>query len=99
MVEHMVWIKFHDNVTAQRRQQHLEGLRSLPGRVPGIIELAVGENFTDRARGFTHGLLVRLKDRAALKTYAEHPEHVAVAAPLRQDAELMAMDIEANVGA
>lgn len=93
-VEHMVWIKFKDGISEQRQQEHLQALRGLVHRVPGIVRLAVGDNFTDRAGGFTHGLLVTLESRDALARYADHPEHVAVATPLREDAALMAMDIE-----
>ena len=93
-VQHMVWIKFNDTVKPDRQREHLAGLRSLKDRVPGIQALALGENFTNRARGFTHGLLVTLPDRQALQTYLDHPEHLAVAKPLKQDADLMVMDIE-----
>ena len=95
-VEHMVWIRFHDDISDERRQAHLDGLRGLARHVPGIERVVVGENFTDRAQGFTHGLLVRLTDRQALATYQDHPAHVAVAAPLKEDADLMAMDIETD---
>ncbi|MCC7408797.1 MAG: Dabb family protein [Phycisphaeraceae bacterium] len=94
MVEHMVWIKFRPGVTPQRVQEHLTGLAGLIKTVPGVKKLSIGPNFTDRANGFTHGLLVTLGSREALQTYQVHPEHVKVAGPLRQDAELMAMDIE-----
>ena len=90
----MVWIRFRDGVSSERREHHLTGLRGLKGRVPGVVEVVVGENFTDRAKGFTHGLLVTLESRAALEGYGPHPEHVAVAGPLKEDAELMAMDVE-----
>jgi len=93
-VEHMVWIKFKDGVNESRKAEHLDGLRALQGKIPGVIDVKVGENFTDRAKGFTHGLLVTLTDRAALEAYGPHPEHAAVAGPLKEDAELMAMDIE-----
>ncbi|MCC7203530.1 MAG: Dabb family protein [Phycisphaeraceae bacterium] len=94
MVEHMVWIKFRSGVTPQRIEEHLTGLAGLSKTVPGVTKLSIGPNFTDRANGFTHGLLVTLASREALQTYQFHPEHVKVAGPLRQDAELMAMDIE-----
>lgn len=93
-VQHMVWIKFHETVTDARKQEHLEGLASLAEKIPGIEHLSVGENFTDRAQGFTHGLIVTLESKSALEIYAPHPEHVAVAGPLREDAILMAMDYE-----
>lgn len=94
MVEHMVWIKFNDGVSAQRKIEHLDGLRALRGKIAGISALKAGENFSPRSQGFTHGLSVTFESRAALEVYAKHPEHVAVAGPLRQDAELMVMDFE-----
>jgi hypothetical protein len=90
----MVWIKFHEDITEARKQEHLDGLRALTEKIPGILHLSVGANFTDRAQGFTHGLLVTLESKEALAIYAPHPEHVAVASPLREDAVLMAMDFE-----
>ena len=93
-VDHMVWIKFNDGVSDERIAEHLAGLRSLIDRVPAIRDLRVAANFTDRARGFTHGLIVTVADRDGLQQYLDHPEHVAVAGPLKEDAELMAMDIE-----
>lgn len=93
-VEHMVWIRFREGVGAERIAGHLAGLAGLKGKVPGIVDLRVGENFTDRANGCTHGLLVTFEDRAALEAYGPHPEHKKVSGPLREDAELFVMDIE-----
>jgi len=94
MIEHMVWIKFKDGVSDERKQEHMENLRNLRGVVPGVRKLVVDKNVTDRAQGYTHGLLVTLDDQEALQTYVEHPEHVAVAGPLKEDADLLAMDVE-----
>lgn len=94
MIEHMVWLKFRPAVTPQKIEQHLAALRSLKNTVPGIIELSVGLNFTDRANGCTHGLLVRLASRKDLETYLRHPEHVRVATALKVDANVLALDLE-----
>lgn len=93
-VNHLVWIKFSPDVSAERVAAHLEAVRGLAAEVPGILDLNVGANFTDRAKGFTHGLVVTLADKAALSAYAVHPRHVEVAAALRRDAELMVLDYE-----
>lgn len=93
-VYHMVWIKFHDGVSDERISEHLENLRSMPEKIDNIWDVRVGPNFTDRARGFTHGLIVTVGNREALTEYLEHPHHVAIATPLKADAELMAMDFE-----
>lgn len=93
-VQHIVWIKFNDGVAGERIDQHLAALSGLKKRVPGVLDLSLGENFTDRAEGCTHGLVVTLEDKAALENYATHPYHVEVATALRRDSALMALDYE-----
>ena len=93
-VNHMVWLKFNEGVAQSRKDDHIDALRSLRGPIPGIVDLTLGENFTDRANGYSHALVVTLVDRAALGVYAAHPHHVEVASALRQDAQLLVMDYE-----
>jgi hypothetical protein len=93
-VNHMVWMKFRPEVDAARIAAHLEALRGIEGRIPGVQSLTLGRNFTDRANGFTHGLSVILDDKAALAAYGPHPYHVEVATALRRDAELLVLDFE-----
>jgi hypothetical protein len=90
----MVWIRFRADVPVERIEAHCAALRSLRERVPGVLDLSLGANFTDRANGCTHGLSVILKDRDALPAYAVHPAHVEVATALRRDAEILALDYE-----
>ena len=93
-VEHMVWIKFKESVGDEEIDEHLAGLGTLSDCVPDITALRLGENFTNRAAGYQYGLIVTFKSRRALDQYLSHPEHVAVADPLKRDAELMVMDFE-----
>ena len=53
-------------------------LRGLKGKIAGIADLSCGANFSDWAKGYTHGLVVRFTDRAALEAYGPHPEHQLV---------------------
>lgn len=94
MIEHMVWMKFKPEVAPDRIEQHLANLRALAGRIPGVVSIRAGANFTNRSGGYTHGMLVTLTDKAALDVYLPHPEHVAAATPLKQDADLLVLDIE-----
>ncbi len=93
-VEHMVWIKFHEDIPEERQMEHLANLAGLKDRIDVIERIVVGENFTDRSGGFGHGLIVTVASRPDLMTYLDHPAHVEVATPLKADAELRAMDIE-----
>jgi hypothetical protein len=94
-VEHMVWMKFKPGVDAARIKHHLDNLTALPEHVPAISALRLGQNFTDRANGYTHGFIVTVETREDLPRYLQHPHHVTVATPLKADADLLAMDIEA----
>jgi hypothetical protein len=93
-VNHLVWIKFRPGVAAEQVQDHLKALHALRSEIPDILDLTLGANFTDRANGFTHGLVVTLRDKAALSAYAVHARHVEVAAALRRDGELLVLDYE-----
>ena len=94
-VEHMVWIRFKEGVSRERAADHMRRLMDLAETVPAIASIRAGENFTDRARGFTHGFVVTLPTRQDLPRYLEHPDHLKVAGPLKEDAaEVVAMDIE-----
>lgn len=93
-VAHIVWIKFQDRISSARVDEHLADLASLQDSIPEISRMTLGENFTDRADGFTHGLVVELQDRAGLAAYAAHPRHVEVATALREDADYLVMDYE-----
>ena len=94
-VEHQVWFKFKQGISDQRIDHHAKGLAALKNKIPGILELKVGRNFTDRAPGYLLGLSVTFTDKAALEVYQPHPEHKAVANPLREDCDsVMALDFE-----
>lgn len=94
-VMHMVWLKFRPEITEAQIEAHCRALHGLKSRVPGVLELTVGRNFTERAPGYTHGIAVTLADKAALAIYAVHPDHVEVAQGLRRDTEgVMALDYE-----
>jgi len=95
MVEHIVLIKLKDGVTAAQKQELIRALRGMKGRIPGMIDLSAGETFTDRHKGYTVGLVVRLADKAALERYGPHPVHVPVKELVGQLADdVIAVDYE-----
>ena len=92
---HVAWFRFNDGVTPLRIEEHLAACRGLVGRVPAVLNLQCGANYTDRAGGMTHGIVVTLPNREALSAYLDHPAHVPVSTALKADvAELRVMDIE-----
>ena len=95
-VEHLVLFRWQPEATTAQIAAAVTALRSLANCVPGILQLSCGENFTERAKGFQHGLVVRFGDRAALDAYQAHPEHQAVVKQHIQPilADILALDYE-----
>ena len=77
-VEHIVLFKPRAAATEEEKQQMRQALLSLGAKIPGILSLSCGFNFSERAAGYEVGFVVRFRDRAALEAYLPHPEHRAV---------------------
>ncbi len=94
-VEHIVWLRFKEGVSRERIEHHMANLLTLGDHIPGIIDLCLGESFTDRADGHTLGVIVTLDSRTSLENYIVHDYHVQVATPLKEDCDsVLALDFE-----
>ena len=95
-IMHIVLFRWTDEATPEAIERTVQELVNLGSKVPGILDISCGENFSDRAQGFTHGLVIRLANRAALEQYGPHPEHQRVVnehiSPIRAD--VLALDYE-----
>jgi hypothetical protein len=89
MVEHVVLFKTTPEATEEQKGRMVAELASLKEKIPGIVDLSVGTNFSERSQGFDIGLVVRFVDRAALEVYLPHPAHRGCVdqfvAPIKQD--------------
>ncbi len=95
MVEHIVIFKLKPESSEAQKDELIQRLRGLKGKVEGMVDLSAGESFTDRHKGYTVGLVVRFTDREALERYGPHPAHVPVVEYVRQVCEdVIAVDYE-----
>jgi hypothetical protein len=96
MVEHIVLFRWSEDASQEAIDSVVAELRGLKSKIAGVVDLSCGANFSDRAKGYTHGLVVRFMDRAALEAYGPHPEHQRVVQnfinPIRAD--ILALDYE-----
>lgn len=68
----------HDKAgNARLIRQKLEALR---GKIPGLLRLEVGFDFSATANSADIALLTEFSSREALAAYQAHPEHQAVVA-------------------
>ena len=83
MVKHIILWRLKDELTADEKakvkQDIKAGLEGLAGRIPGLLSIEV--NVDGRLDSSNADVMLdsTFVDEAALKAYAVHPEHVAVA--------------------
>jgi hypothetical protein len=75
MVEHVVLFKVSAEATEEQRARMVAELGRLRDKIPGIVDLTVGRNFSARNQGYDVGLVARFQDREALEVYLPHPAH------------------------
>jgi hypothetical protein len=78
LVDHLVLFAVKDDASEEDVQDLLASLRDLRGSISNVMDLSVGEDFSGRAKGYTHGLFVRFRTADDLRAYLDHPEHRAV---------------------
>lgn len=81
MIKHIVmWnVRGDDDETRARNVQILKTeFESLRGRIPGLLHLEVGVDFSRVDYACDVVLYTEFASRAALLGYAEHPEHLRV---------------------
>ncbi|UPS43681.1 Dabb family protein [Prevotella sp. E15-22] len=83
MVKHIILWTLNPELTVEQKQQVKagikEGLEGLVGKVPGLLDVKV--NISGRLASSNADVMLdsTLESEEALKGYAVHPEHVAVA--------------------
>ncbi len=74
MVAHIVLFRFKEE-SKNQLDEAVRQVQSMVGRVGEILDLKVGKDFLHSGRSYDLGLVVILKDRKALESYNDHPEH------------------------
>lgn len=77
---HIALYKWKPSVKPEQVADALSQIESLAGKIPGIIDITTGENTSKYSMGYTHAILVRGENQAAIDAYRHHPDHASAAA-------------------
>ncbi|KUO97149.1 Dabb family protein [Ferroacidibacillus organovorans] len=83
MIEHVVLLAWKEDTPRTEQERLLRELLALKEKIPGILSVSGGANFSARSQGYHHGFIVTFKDRASLDAYGPHAEHQRVVAQLQ----------------
>ena len=82
MVKHIVLWRLkpeaHGRTAAENARAIKEKLEALRGRIPGLLAIEVGLDFSRTGDSCDLALYSEFESRAALDAYQAHPEHKAV---------------------
>ncbi len=84
MVDHLVLFSVKEGASTEDVEDLLPSIRALEDSVGSVVDLSVGEDFSGRAGEYTHAFFARFEDRAGLREYMEHPDHLAVVEKLEE---------------
>jgi hypothetical protein len=84
MIKHIVMWRLKDAANgaakAENARRIKEKLEALNGRIPGLLRLEVGIDFSGTESSGDVALYSEFASRKALDDYQEHPEHKAIMA-------------------
>lgn len=98
MIEHMVLVKFTEDVTELQKEELIQKSMGLKAKIPGILDLQQGLNFSQRNQGYEYGVTIRFENKEALESFDSHPKHLEVVSYLRQIGleDIVVVDFEVN---
>jgi hypothetical protein len=83
MVKHVILWQLKDELTAEEKvtvkAEMKDALEGLAGKIPGLLDVKVYTEGLESSKNAEVMLDTTFTDEEALKSYAVHPEHVAVA--------------------
>jgi len=71
---HIALYKWKSSVTTDQIKAVLDKIKALE-KIPSIVEISCAENTSEYNEGYTHVILVRGENQAAIDAYRNHPEH------------------------
>ena len=95
MIIHIALFKWRDDVLEKDINQVLDDIWLLKVTIKEIVDLYCGRSFSRWSKGYTHAVIVKVKDKKALESYRNHPFHVSVAKKVEElEKDSIGIDLE-----
>ncbi len=87
MITHIVLFKWKEGVTEEQISKIFAEIQLLKGKINGVVDVVSGKNFSEWGNGYTHALVVLLRDKDALDSYRKDPRHTKIIAEIEKTEE------------
>lgn len=72
---HTVFFQFKQGTGQDRIDGMFAQIAALRKVIPGVLDVSFGQNFSSRARSYSHAVTIRFTDRPALEAFYPHAAH------------------------
>ena len=96
MIIHIALFKFKQEIPKGQVEKVMEEVRIFKDKIPQIVEIYAGKNFSKHSRGFTHAIVIKFLSSKDLDAYRAHPNHKPIADELEEmEEDSIGVDFEA----
>ncbi len=78
MYFHVFGFRWKPEATEAQKHQATADILAFRGKIPGLIEVHVGQNQSLHGQGYTFAGVMRFQGKAACDAYVVHPQHQAL---------------------
>lgn len=97
MIYHVLLVRRREDLSPEQDRELDDAVSSL-SEIDGVLDLTWGRDFSGRAKGYTHGAVLRFESREMLNAYAVDPIHLNVVDVLNRLApERLVLDYETGM--
>lgn len=79
MIVHIALFRWRENISQEQINGLMRSISNLKNKIPDVVSLYAGENFSKWNEGYTHAVVVTTRTRSGLDSYRNHPAHIPVA--------------------
>jgi Stress responsive A/B Barrel Domain len=94
MFIHIFGFRWKPEATEADKARAAQDILSFRNTIPGLIEVTVGPNLSERAQGYSFAGCMQFTSRAAFYAYVPHPAHTALLAWLLPLIDAVELDLE-----
>jgi hypothetical protein len=78
MFIHIFGFRWKPEATEAQKERAAADIVAFRGKIPGLLEVHVGQNVSPRGQGYAFAGLMRFTGKQACDDYTTHPQHQAL---------------------
>jgi len=91
---HVFAFQWKPGTTPEQIEKARRAIAAFQGVIPGLVATHVGQNLSEKGKGYTFGGVMEFADTASFEAYPGHPAHQALLVWLRPLIDAVELDLK-----